>query len=43
MVSEAIIEERVVKDVLKTTVSSLVDLNIQKNLVGSAVAGSIGK
>jgi hydroxymethylglutaryl-CoA reductase len=27
---------------LQTTVQSLVDLNIQKNLVGSAVAGSIG-
>jgi hydroxymethylglutaryl-CoA reductase len=27
---------------LQTTVHSLVDLNIQKNLVGSAVAGSIG-
>ncbi|ELR17548.1 hydroxymethylglutaryl CoA reductase [Acanthamoeba castellanii str. Neff] len=42
VVAEAIIEERIVKEVLKTTVQSLVDLNIQKNLVGSAVAGSIG-
>ena len=28
--------------VLKTTVDALVELNISKNLVGSAMAGSIG-
>lgn len=28
--------------VLKTTVEALVELNISKNLVGSAMAGSIG-
>lgn len=28
--------------VLKTTTGALVDLNINKNLVGSAMAGSIG-
>lgn len=28
--------------VLKTTTEALVDLNINKNLVGSAMAGSIG-
>jgi hydroxymethylglutaryl-CoA reductase (NADPH) len=31
-----------VSSVLKTTVQALVDVNINKNLVGSAVAGSIG-
>ena len=30
------------KSVLKTTVSALVDLNVNKNLIGSAMAGSIG-
>merc|ERR1712000_346089 len=32
----------VVRRVLKTTVDDLVELNVSKNLVGSAVAGSIG-
>ena len=32
----------VVQSVLKTNVQDLVDLNINKNLYGSAVAGSIG-
>ncbi|KAH6909627.1 hydroxymethylglutaryl-CoA reductase [Coprinopsis sp. MPI-PUGE-AT-0042] len=32
----------VVKTVLKTTVEALVNLNIKKNLVGSAMAGSVG-
>lgn len=30
------------KNVLKTNVSALVDLNVNKNLIGSAMAGSIG-
>lgn len=32
----------VVSSVLKTSVHALVDVNITKNLVGSAIAGSIG-
>lgn len=32
----------VVRDVLKTSVAALVELNYSKNLVGSAMAGSIG-
>lgn len=32
----------VVRNVLKTSVKALVDLNLTKNLVGSAMAGSIG-
>lgn len=32
----------VVTSLLKTSVSALVDLNLQKNLMGSAMAGSIG-
>lgn len=39
---ECIIPEEVVKTVLKTTTRAMVDLNISKNMIGSAVAGSIG-
>lgn len=42
VVSEAIVPSKIVTDVLKTTVASLVDVNISKNLMGSAIAGSIG-
>jgi len=40
--AEAIIKADVVRDVLKTSADALVTLNHAKNLVGSAVAGSIG-
>eukprot|EP01006_Ploeotia_vitrea_P049565 TRINITY_DN67357_c0_g1_i1.p1 TRINITY_DN67357_c0_g1~~TRINITY_DN67357_c0_g1_i1.p1 ORF type:complete len:485 (+),score=271.21 TRINITY_DN67357_c0_g1_i1:39-1493(+) len=42
IICEAVITGDVVKNVLKTTVDDLVHLNYAKNLVGSAVAGSIG-
>lgn len=42
VVAEAVIPGRVVKSVLKTTVEALCNLNVKKNLVGSAMAGSIG-
>ena len=42
VVCEAIIPVKTVETVLKTSVSALVDLNISKNLMGSAMAGSIG-
>ncbi|XP_020268225.1 LOW QUALITY PROTEIN: 3-hydroxy-3-methylglutaryl-coenzyme A reductase 3-like [Asparagus officinalis] len=42
VVCEAIIKEEVVKKVLKTSVSALVELNMIKNLAGSAVAGALG-
>jgi hydroxymethylglutaryl-CoA reductase (NADPH) len=42
VVAEAIIPRDVVKKVLKSDVDALVELNIAKNLVGSAMAGSIG-
>ncbi|KMT01597.1 hypothetical protein BVRB_9g215930 [Beta vulgaris subsp. vulgaris] len=42
VVCEAVIREDVVKKVLKTDVASLVELNMLKNLTGSAVAGSLG-
>ncbi|KAF7655563.1 hypothetical protein LDENG_00054170 [Lucifuga dentata] len=41
-VCEATIPAKVVREVLKTTTAALVDVNINKNLVGSAMAGSIG-
>ncbi|KAM4065019.1 hydroxymethylglutaryl-coenzyme A reductase [Hirsutella rhossiliensis] len=42
IVAEAIIPAKVVMSVLKTDVDSLVELNTSKNLIGSAMAGSIG-
>ncbi|CAE6405861.1 unnamed protein product, partial [Rhizoctonia solani] len=42
VVAEAVIPGKVVKSVLKTTIADLVNLNIKKNLIGSAMAGSIG-
>ncbi|PPQ94068.1 hypothetical protein CVT25_009737 [Psilocybe cyanescens] len=42
VVAEAVIPGRIVTTVLKTTVAALVNLNTKKNLVGSAMAGSIG-
>jgi len=42
VVCEATIKGEVVSSVLKTTVQAMAALNIQKNLVGSAMAGSIG-
>ncbi|KAK3694491.1 hydroxymethylglutaryl-coenzyme A reductase-domain-containing protein [Podospora appendiculata] len=42
VVAEAIIPADVVKNVLKTDVDSMVELNVNKNLIGSAMAGSIG-
>ncbi|XP_055080435.1 3-hydroxy-3-methylglutaryl-coenzyme A reductase-like [Periophthalmus magnuspinnatus] len=41
-VCEATIPARVVREVLKTSTQALVEVNINKNLVGSAMAGSIG-
>lgn len=42
VVCEAIIKEEVVRKVLKTDVGSLVELNMLKNLTGSAMAGALG-
>jgi hydroxymethylglutaryl-CoA reductase (NADPH) len=42
VVAEAIIPAEVVKTVLKTDVDSMVELNVNKNLIGSAMAGSVG-
>lgn len=42
VVAEAIIPGEVVRRVLKSDVNALVELNTSKNLIGSAMAGSIG-
>ncbi|GJE93713.1 3-hydroxy-3-methylglutaryl-coenzyme A reductase [Phanerochaete sordida] len=42
IVAEAVIPGKIVKTVLKTTVDALCNLNTKKNLVGSAMAGSVG-
>lgn len=42
VVAEAIIPGNVVQSVLKSDVNALVELNTSKNLIGSAMAGSIG-
>lgn len=42
VVCEAIVPGHVVQKVLKTTVSALTELNVNKNLVGSAMAGATG-
>ena len=42
VVAEAIIPGDIIKSVLKSNVDALVELNIKKNLIGSAMAGSIG-
>ncbi|KAF7164946.1 hypothetical protein CNMCM6106_001303 [Aspergillus hiratsukae] len=42
VVAEAIIPGDVVRSVLKSDVDALVELNTSKNLIGSAMAGSIG-
>ncbi|XP_034955845.1 3-hydroxy-3-methylglutaryl-Coenzyme A reductase [Zootoca vivipara] len=42
VVCEAIIPAKVVKEVLKSTTEAMIEVNINKNLIGSAMAGSIG-
>ncbi|XP_024363474.1 3-hydroxy-3-methylglutaryl coenzyme A reductase 1 [Physcomitrium patens] len=42
VVCEAILKGDVVRKVLKTSVSALVELNMVKNLAGSALAGAVG-
>ncbi|KAG0041396.1 3-hydroxy-3-methylglutaryl-coenzyme A (HMG-CoA) reductase isozyme, partial [Gryganskiella cystojenkinii] len=42
VVAEAVIPGKVVEAVLKTTINALVELNLNKNLIGSAMAGTIG-
>jgi len=42
VVAEATIKNEVVQSVLKTSVDALVDINLNKNLVGSIMAGSVG-
>lgn len=43
VVCECVISADVVSSVLKTTTRAMVDLNVSKNMIGSAMAGSIGE
>jgi len=40
--AEAIVPAKTVRGVLKSSVDEMVQLNVEKNLIGSAIAGSIG-
>lgn len=42
VVCEAVVPAKIVQNVLKTNVHALVDVNNSKNMMGSAMAGSIG-
>lgn len=42
VVAEGIIPSEIITKILKTNVQALIEVNISKNLVGSAIAGSIG-
>lgn len=42
VVCEAVVPANIVQTILKTSTHALIDLNISKNMVGSAIAGSIG-
>lgn len=43
VVCEAIVPAETVSSVLKCTTNHLIDLNLSKNMIGSAIAGSIGE
>ncbi len=42
VVAEALVPGHAVRSVLKTTVADLCNLNVKKNLIGSAMAGAVG-
>nr|KAF6440712.1 3-hydroxy-3-methylglutaryl-CoA reductase [Rousettus aegyptiacus] len=42
VVCEAVIPAKVVREILKSTTEAMIEVNINKNLVGSAMAGCIG-
>ncbi len=42
VVCEAVLKGEIISKVLKTSVSALVELNMVKNLAGSALAGALG-
>lgn len=42
VVAQAVIPKEVIKSVLKSSVDAMCSLNVQKNLVGSAMAGAMG-
>jgi hypothetical protein len=42
IVVEAVISDKIIKNVLKSSVHDMIETNRQKNHIGSAMAGSIG-
>ncbi|KAI8047779.1 hydroxymethylglutaryl-coenzyme A reductase-domain-containing protein [Thamnidium elegans] len=42
VVTEAVISREIVEKVLKTSIEALVELNLSKDLIGYAIAGSVG-
>jgi hydroxymethylglutaryl-CoA reductase (NADPH) len=42
VVAESFVPAKIVRSVLKSSVDEMIQLNYEKNLIGSAVAGSIG-
>ena len=40
--AEAFVPAKIVRSVLKSSVDEMIQLNVEKNLIGSAIAGSIG-
>ena len=42
LVAEALIPKKIVENKLKTTTEAIVEVNISKNLIGSAISGSMG-
>ena len=42
MICDAVVPADIIRQVLKTSAAAIADLNVEKNLMGSAVAGSIG-
>jgi len=42
LIAELIIPQKIVEEKLKTTSKAIVEVNISKNLIGSAVSGSMG-
>lgn len=42
LVAEIVIPHRIIKEKLKTTTDAILEVNLSKNLIGSAIAGSMG-
>lgn len=43
VVSETVLKKEVVKEVLKTDIDSMIEVNVRKNMLGTSLAGGIGQ